>query len=25
RKQGCWWKREEQLAKKRNHTGLTCR
>ena len=25
RKQGCWWKREEQLAKKQYHTGLTCR
>ena len=25
RKQGCWWKREEQLAKKQHHTGLTCR
>ena len=24
RKQGCWWKREEQLAKKQ-HTGSTCR
>ena len=24
-KQGCWWKREEQLAKKQHHTGLTCR
>ena len=25
RKQGCWWKREEQLAKKQYHTGLNCR
>ena len=25
RKQGCWWKREEQLAKKQHHTGSTCR
>ena len=25
RKQGCWWKREEQLAKKQRRTGLTCR
>ena len=25
RKQGCWWKREEQLAKKQYHTGSTCR
>ena len=25
RKQGCWWKREEQLAKKQHHTGLNCR
>ena len=25
RKQGCWWKRKEQLAKKQYHTGLTCR
>ena len=25
RKQGCWWKRKEQLAKKQHHTGLTCR
>ena len=25
RKQRCWWKREEQLAKKQYHTGLTCR
>ena len=25
RKQGSWWKREEQLAKKQYHTGLTCR
>ena len=23
--QGCWWKREEQLAKKQHHTGSTCR
>ena len=22
RKQGCWWKREEQLAKKQHHTCL---
>ena len=25
RKQGCWWKRKEQLAKKQYHTGSTCR
>ena len=25
RKQGCWWKRKEQLAKKQYHTGLNCR
>ena len=25
RKQGCWWKRKEQLAKKQHHTGSTCR
>ena len=25
RKQGCWWKREEQLTKKQYHTGLNCR
>ena len=25
RKQGYWWKREEQLAKKQYHTGSTCR
>lgn len=25
RKQGCWWKREEQLAKKQRRTGSTCR
>ena len=25
RKQGCWWKRAEQLAKKQHHTGSTCR
>ena len=25
RKQGCWWKREKQLAKKQHHTGSTCR
>ena len=25
RKQGCWWKRKEQLAKKQYHIGLTCR
>ena len=25
RKQGRWWKREEQLAKKQYHTGLNCR
>ena len=25
RKQGCWWKREEQLAKKQHRTGSTCR
>ena len=25
RKQGCLWKRKEQLAKKQYHTGLTCR
>ena len=25
RKQGCWWKREEQLAKKQYRTGSTCR
>ena len=25
RKQRCWWKREEQLAKKQYHTGSTCR
>ena len=25
RKQGCWWKREDQLAKKQYHTGSTCR
>lgn len=24
RKQGCWWKRAEQLAKKQRHTGSTC-
>ena len=24
RKQGCWWKRKEQLAKKQYHTGSTC-
>ena len=25
RKQGCWWKREEQLEKKQCRTGSTCR
>ena len=25
RKQGGWWKRAEQLAKKQQHTGSTCR
>ena len=25
RKQGCWWKREEQLTKKQHHIGSTCR
>ena len=25
RKQGYWWKREEQMAKKQHHTGLTYR
>ena len=25
RKQGYWWKRAEQLAKKQQHTGSTCR
>ena len=25
RKQGYWWKREEQLTKKQYHTGSTCR
>ena len=25
RKQGCWWKRKEQLAKKQHHIGSTCR
>ena len=25
RKQGCWWKRKEQLVKKQHHAGSTCR